>query len=158
MSKSLYETDFYAWTQQQAEAIRAGLASRDRRDRDYLAEEIESLGASQKSACESAIQRILQHLLKIEYVPWPQDLRGWRKEVRAFRGNLESDLSPSLRARLSEDENLDRLYRRALSELRQDLIDDEVAGVTLPDVRPYTWAQISESEPHWYPEPRYATQ
>ena len=34
----LYDTDFFAWTQQQAEAVRAGVW--DDIDRDHLAEEI----------------------------------------------------------------------------------------------------------------------
>jgi len=37
-----YETDFYAWTQAQAAAIRAG--AWDDVDRDHLAEEIEDVG------------------------------------------------------------------------------------------------------------------
>jgi hypothetical protein len=37
-SMALYDSDFFAWTQQQAEAIRAGVW--DDIDRDHLAEEI----------------------------------------------------------------------------------------------------------------------
>ena len=157
MGQRLYDTDFYAWTQQQAEAIREAVFSDDRLDRDYLAEEIESLGISQRTTCESYLRRIMEHLLKVEFVPWPQDVRGWRKEIRAFRANLDASLSPTLRKQLSSAEVLDAAYEKARRGLIADLAEDDVA-VALPGTRPYSWQQITTEHPAWFPEPRYAAQ
>jgi hypothetical protein len=47
---SLYDEDFYAWTQQQAELLRHGPAAANRLDYDPLAEEIEDLERSELPA------------------------------------------------------------------------------------------------------------
>ena len=52
-----YDTDFYAWTQAQAAALRDG--KWDTLDRANLAEEIESLGRSERYAIESHLQNLL---------------------------------------------------------------------------------------------------
>jgi hypothetical protein len=44
-------------------------------DRDLLAEEIEGLGKSRHRACESALEQIREHLLKIAYVQVGQPQR-----------------------------------------------------------------------------------
>ena len=64
---SLYDEDFYAWTQQQAELLRHGPAASNRLDYDLIAEEIEDLGKSELHACQSLCEHIIEHLLKIEY-------------------------------------------------------------------------------------------
>ena len=46
MTTTLYETDFYAWTQRQAGLIRE--EEFEQIDWDHLIEEIESLGSSQQ--------------------------------------------------------------------------------------------------------------
>ena len=53
----LYETDFYTWTQIQAQALRA----KDWAvlDVEHLAEEIESLGRSERFAIERQMERLL---------------------------------------------------------------------------------------------------
>jgi hypothetical protein len=47
MSKSLYERDFYAWANEQAALLRAGKL--DSADVENIAEEIESMGRSEKA-------------------------------------------------------------------------------------------------------------
>ena len=78
--KTLYEDDFAAWAQQQAEALRAAGrgSSNQLLDWENLAEEIESLGTSQRSALASHIMRIIQYLVKLEYPPRipPRSSRG----------------------------------------------------------------------------------
>ena len=155
MGQRLYDTDFYAWTQQQAEAIREAIFSDNRLDRDNLAEEIESLGVSQRSACESHVENIIEHLLKIEFVPSIRDVRGWRKEVRAFRKNLEKVLSPSLRAELRQMDVLSRLHTSARRDLIRDYQEDRLE-IIIPESITYDWDQITQREPDWFPEPRYA--
>jgi Domain of unknown function DUF29 len=47
VAADLYEQDFYAWTQQQAEALRTHFAGYNRLDVEHLAEEVEGLGKSE---------------------------------------------------------------------------------------------------------------
>ena len=62
MTTPNYDTDFYAWTQTQAAALRAKESKI--LDWDHLAEEIESLGNEQAHAVESHLVIVLAHLLK----------------------------------------------------------------------------------------------
>ena len=69
--KTLYDEDFVAWSRQQAEALRASAHGRTNQQLDWenLAEEIEGLGISQRSALASYIMRIIQYLAKLEFSP-----------------------------------------------------------------------------------------
>src|SRR2546426_1518206 len=80
---SNYETDFYAWTQAQAAALRA--KEWKTLDLENLAEEIESLGRSERFAIESYLQNLLTHLLKWRYDPATEPRRGWRITIRNAR-------------------------------------------------------------------------
>jgi len=99
---SLYDRDWFAWTQEQAARLRDlrpnGL------DVENLAEEIEDMGKSQRRAVESLLFQLSVHLLKLELMRWPGSARHWRQESRAFRRSLTRDFreSPSLRARRNE--------------------------------------------------------
>jgi Domain of unknown function DUF29 len=92
-----YDTDFYAWTQAQAQALRAG--AWDAVDRDHLAEEIEDVGKSERRALVSHLRVLLTHLLKWEYQPerrsdsWLHSMGHAQIEVQTIM-----DDSPSLRA------------------------------------------------------------
>jgi hypothetical protein len=57
-----YEHDFFAWTREQADSLRARDWSRI--DIEHLVEEIEGMGRSEKRALESRLAVLLQHLLK----------------------------------------------------------------------------------------------
>jgi Domain of unknown function DUF29 len=62
----LYDRDFVLWTEEQAAALRRAKASNLPLDWENLAEEIESLGKSDRREIASQIRRILHHLLKME--------------------------------------------------------------------------------------------
>ena len=63
----LYEQDFYQWTQEQAALLREG-AWHDL-DVTNLAEEVESLGKSDRRALGSHLRNLVLHLLKWHYQP-----------------------------------------------------------------------------------------
>ena len=96
----LYETDFFLWVEEQARLLRrrAKTANNDELDYRNLAEEIESVGASQKREVRSRLALILQHLLKWLYQP---DLRSrsWEATLLVQRRDLVAlfEDSPSLR-------------------------------------------------------------
>ena len=98
---SLYERDFFLWTQEQAEALRKMSAEGNNMPLDWenLAEEIESLGRSERRELASRIATLIQHLLKLEHSPASEPRAGWLVTVRRERREIERLLkdSPSLR-------------------------------------------------------------
>jgi hypothetical protein len=138
-----YETDFYTWTQEQAELLRQGrLADLDIKN---LIEEIESLGVSQYSALVSAIHRLAQHLLKWQYQLQKRS-HSWEVSIDNQRikiGNLLDD-SPGLKSKL--DAAILRGYRdgrrSAAKETRLPLEH-------FPETCPYTWQQLTDEA--WLP-------
>jgi len=139
MREPLYETDFYQWTQTQAEALRhkdfAAL------DLDNLAEEIESLGRSDRRAIESHLERLLQHLLKWAYQPqsrrWSE--RSWRSSIRQARHEIAKliDESPCLHDYPAQ--RLAPAYRHA----RQQAADETgLPLATFPETCPWSPEQV----------------
>ena len=98
---SLYETDFYAWANQQAELLRAGRLSEA--DLANIAEEIESMGRSEKRELVSRLQVLVLHLLKWQHQPKRRS-KSWRSTVRVQRIELRRHLrdNPSLKSRLGQ--------------------------------------------------------
>ena len=70
-TKTLYDEDFVLWSKQQAEALRAAARGANNQPIDWenVAEEIDSLGRSDKRELASQIRRIIEHLLKLEHSP-----------------------------------------------------------------------------------------
>ncbi|BFM40152.1 DUF29 domain-containing protein [Synechocystis sp. LKSZ1] len=98
---SLYEQDFYAWTQSQAEA----LAHRQISNLDWqnLQEEISALGRQEYREIVSRLTVLLGHLLKWELQPEKRS-RSWFLTIREQRRSIRRHLkqNPSLKARLPE--------------------------------------------------------
>jgi hypothetical protein len=86
-----YDDDFYAWTQYQAQVLRALPTSDNRFDREHVAEEIEDLGKSELHTVESQITRVLEHFLELACSPadWPR--YGWMGSIAAARRVLRDD-------------------------------------------------------------------
>jgi len=103
--QTLYDEDFVAWSQQQVIALRAAARSGSNQllDWENLAEEIEGLGISQKSALGSQIKRIIHHLLTLEHSPARNPKRGWENSIIDARDEIEDllDRSPSLGREIS---------------------------------------------------------
>src|SRR6266478_6712936 len=99
--ESLYEEDFYAWTQQQAEALRRLPTLGNEIDLEHIAEEIEDLGRSDLRAARSLCQHIIEHLLKLEYSGLDEPADHWRDEIVEWRIQLGRKLTRSIIAKLS---------------------------------------------------------
>ena len=117
-AKTLYDEDFLAWSRQQAEALRSAARGGSNQPLDWenLAEEIESLGESDRRQLTSQVRRILRHLLKLEASPAIQPRPGWRATIINARREIAGILrdSPSLRR---EIEALISEEARAAAEL-----------------------------------------
>jgi hypothetical protein len=146
-ARDLYERDYLAWTDQQAALLRARGANA--LDYDNLAEEIEDLGKAEYYGCESRVERIIEHLLKLEFVHSPRDRAHWRGEVTQFRLQLQDRLSGTIVNRLKP--RLPTLFDRQIKLLvRRELLNEPaLVRVARPDG--YMWDQITDEE--WYPVP-----
>ncbi len=99
--KKLYETDFYAWTQEQANLLLHHQWSQ--LDLSNLIEEIESLGRQQRAELRNRLSVLIGHLLKWEYQPERRS-RSWLNTIRIQRiDTLELlEENPSLKPYLQE--------------------------------------------------------
>ncbi|HWB47626.1 MAG TPA: DUF29 domain-containing protein [Stellaceae bacterium] len=100
-AKALYDEDFVAWSKDQAEALRAEAraGSNQKLDWENLAEEIESLGKSQRHELRSQVRRVIEHLLKLECSLAMAPRRGWCESISDARSEIDLILrdSPSLK-------------------------------------------------------------
>ncbi|MGH7040341.1 MAG: DUF29 domain-containing protein [Stellaceae bacterium] len=153
-SGNLYDEDFVRWTADQAAALRHAKTAGVNLplDWDNLAEEIESLGRSDRRDLRSQIRRILRHLCKLAASPAEGPRRGWRLTIGEARGEIADVLrdSPSLRREVDQmiAEEMSRAAELAaadfdehgeLAEKIRDQIErigftaDEVIGDWFPD-------------------------
>jgi len=145
----LYEEDFYAWTQQQAELLRRLPAISNELDVEHIAEEIEDLGRTDLRAAQLLCRHIIEHLLKLEYSGLREPADHWRDEIVEWRLQLEQVLTRSILARI----DFSARYRSAL-RLAGRLDAPGFLG-RLPPACPYTPEQIvSSGDEDWFPEPR----
>jgi hypothetical protein len=146
-----YDDDFYAWTQHQAAVLREMPVADNRFDREHVAEEIEDLGKSERDTVRSQIDRIIEHLLKLQFSPADQPRLGWMRSITDARRILGDKLSPTLRHDV--EIRLATLYEdaRYATELALKEFGEEQAAKELPTECPYTLEQILEKR--WYPDP-----
>ena len=149
-TESLYEQDFYAWTQQQAELLRRLPPFGNDLDLEHIAEEIEDLGRSDLRAARSLCQHIIERLLKLEYSGLEDPADHWRDEIVEWRLQLEKILTRSIVAKL----DLPGCYRTALRLVRR--LERDVPGLMsrVPAECPYAFEQIvCPSGEDWFPSP-----
>ncbi|KDR58455.1 MULTISPECIES: DUF29 domain-containing protein [Arthrospira] len=133
---SLYQQDFYGWTQWQLQA----LAQQDINNLDWqnLHAEIDSLGRQEYRELVSHLTVLLGHLLKWEYQPQKRS-RSWfltiREQRRATRRHLSRN--PSLKSRIAEalEDGFEAGVDLALRETGLPLR-------TFPDICPYQFDDI----------------
>jgi hypothetical protein len=122
-TNELYDQDFLLWTEEQATALRRARDSNLPLDWENLAEEIESLGASQRTELNSQVRRVLRHLFKLEASPAVDPRAGWRPTVRDARIEIEDllEASPSLRR---EIDAVSKRQSAAAAKLASDDLED----------------------------------
>jgi len=136
----LYDADFYGWTQQQAELIRAG--ELDGLDLDNLLEEIESMGRSEQRGLSSRLEVLLMHLLKWQYRPgrrgtsWELTIEDQRERIaRLIRKN------PSLSVRIPE--TLEEAYADAI---RAAMKETGLVRSTFPAQCPWAFEELMDAQ------------
>ncbi len=99
--KSLYESDFYAWTQQQMHLLKE--QAWQSLDVQNLVEELADLGRRERQELRSRLAVLLGHLLRWQFQPehrgnsWLATMREQRREI-----TLLLQENPSLKPYLSE--------------------------------------------------------
>lgn len=134
-----YETDYAQWSVEQAQLLREGRL--DLIDRDHLAEEIESLGRSEKREIESRLVLVLLHLLKWQFQPEKRK-GGWEASIRVQRADLKEVLSENPSLRGYPHQRLSEAYVKARLEAEKETgIDYD----TFPNACPYAIEQILDA-------------
>jgi Domain of unknown function DUF29 len=147
MTTPSYDTDFYAWTQAQADAIRTKAWAA--LDVEHLAEEIESLGRSDRRAIGHYLERLLKHLLKWTYQPAqrPRHGRSWDRSIRQSRRKMAELMAESPSLHDYPAQRLATAYRPA----REDAADETGLPLTIfPEACPWTIAQVLDAD--FWPE------
>jgi hypothetical protein len=155
LERSLYETDYYAWTKEQAAELRAMAARRvnSTLDLENLAEEVESLGRSDLNTVRSQVQRIIEHLLKLDHSPASEPRADWRDSVDQARDEIEDHITASMLPDVAAD--LDKLFGRARRTAASGLVrhGERAAAKALPQTCPYSFDQIVMQD--WFPQNRH---
>lgn len=134
-----YEIDYAAWTFDQAERLRR--LTPDLADAELIAEEIESLGRSERREVDSRLEILLLHLLKWQLQPERRS-RSWRLTIEEARERLQERLMESLSLRRCWDSLADRykVARRAAAA------ETGVGLESVPDTCPYSNEQIIDPD------------
>jgi hypothetical protein len=139
--KTLYNTDFAAWSDQTAALIRAGQFAEI--DFQKVAEEIEDMGKSERAAVWSHLNRLLLHKIK-QIIQPERDSASWRVSIESARQAIRQRIksSPSLRPYLQQ--NLQEIYREAI---KLALIETEMEFAAVPDECPWDLGALLDEPP-----------
>jgi hypothetical protein len=135
---SNYDQDFYGWTQEQADLLKAGRL--DDLDIANLIEEVETMGRSEKRALESRLTVLLVHLLKWKHQPARRG-RSWTLTIVGQRIKFDRVLkdNPGLKPQLSDIVN--NAYRLAkVNAAKETKLDMDVFASECP----WTLEQITD--------------
>lgn len=131
----LYDRDFYAWSREQAELPRARKLAQA--DIEHIAEEIDSMGRTEKRELISRLSVLMLRLLKWRYQP---EKRGssWEASICVQRYDIEDHLhdNPSLKPLLPQA--LASAYRGATLEA---VAETGLPGSTFPELCLWTVEQ-----------------
>jgi hypothetical protein len=136
---SLYDRDFYLWTQAEADKLRARIGRDNELDYEHLAEEVADLGSEQKNKVKSWVRLIIEHLYKLHATRRREPVGHWKGEISNFRADAENTLTPSIQRMVKED--LETLHRKAAKVAAARFLTDEPEATIDPALR-WTWAEI----------------
>jgi hypothetical protein len=144
MPSTLYETDFYAWANEQAALLRSGKLSLA--DIENIAEEIESMGKTEKRELLSRLKVLLMHLLKWQFQPVGRSV-SWQLTIKEQRREVVRHLAdnPSLKGRLAET-MADAYGDAIIAAARETSLPED----TFPTECPWSFEQITD--PAFWPD------
>jgi hypothetical protein len=139
MSDSNYDNDFYAWANEQAALLRAGRLGQA--DIEHIAQEIESMGRTEKRELVSRLRVLLLHLLKWKFQPAGRG-SSWEATVRVQRLDLAEHMkdNPSLKAIVSEA--IATAYEGAVIEAA---VETKLSESVFPSICPWAFDQLMDA-------------
>jgi len=111
VTASLYDVDFYKWSQEQAQLLRLGRFSEI--DKDNIIEEIEDMGKRKKQELRNRLIILLMHLIKWKYQPILQS-RSWVSTIKIQRLEIKDHIDENLSLRYILDELIAKAWKSAL--------------------------------------------
>lgn len=114
-STALYDTDFMAWCEVQADLLRT--QSYDQLDYINLLEELEEMGREQFRKTRSLVRQIIIHILKVQTFTQVQACNHWLGEIAAFQDDLDDVVSGSIRYQFEQQDEFSVQQQKALKQL-----------------------------------------
>jgi hypothetical protein len=121
----LYDRDFNLWV----EATKNAIQNRDfeNMDWDNLFDEIDDMGKSEKRSLESYLERLIAHILKLQY--WEAEKernhKHWKVEIINFRRRIKR--------LIKQNPSFKPLLTHMYPEVFQDVIDAWKVEFDIPD-------------------------
>jgi hypothetical protein len=148
---TLYEEDFYSWTQEQAAVLRRAAELRlnapGDADWEHLAEEVEDMGISLLRELYSRYTILVAHLLKWRYQPEARS-SSWRGTINTQRRHIADLVWRNPGVKPKRQAELGRAYEGA-RELAAD--DSDLPLETFPKDNPFTLEEVEDRA--FWPEP-----
>lgn len=135
-----YEEDFALWSAEQAALIRAGKF--ERVDLENVAEEIESLGTSDRHQIATRLEVLLTHLLKWERQPEHRS-RSWSSTIRSQREAILDLLEESPSLKPYPATQIAKRYPRARDKTAEETT---IFLNNFPETCPYTIEQVLDPD------------
>ncbi|MDD4921920.1 MAG: DUF29 domain-containing protein [Bacteroidales bacterium] len=135
-----YKADFYTWAKHNAQLLRSGQA--EKADWENIAEELDSMGNSERRSLKSHLRNLLMHLLKWQYQPQRRG-KSWRLTISNSRMEVADILkdSPGLKPQFAD------LLTEAYTEARRiAAAETGISVTTFPELCPYSNTEITELE------------
>ncbi|KJJ86115.1 protein containing DUF29 [Candidatus Omnitrophus magneticus] len=141
---SLYDLDFYQWALYNAELLRQGKLTEA--DIENIAEEIESMGVSNKKELASRFVVLIMHLLKWQYQPKRRS-KSWISTINTQRTEIEIVLENSPSLKYGIEGIIEGAFTKAQKRFEKE------TGITkdvLPMYCPYIFEQLMDYD--FWPE------
>ena len=140
---SLYESDFFAWANEQASLLRAGKLSSAHIEN--IAEEIESMGKSEKRELVSRLTILLLQLLKWQFQP------GLRGNGCAPRSRSSGAMLPAILQHLADNPSLSVQLPALWGDSYTSAVllatgETGLPEALFPDTCPWSYRQVADPD------------
>lgn len=143
VAMSIYDEDYWTWTQKQADALRR--RSGNELDWDLLAQELDALGVTEERELRSRYIVLITHLLKWAHQPARRS-KSWSLTITNQRADIADHLrrNPGLKSVEAE------VFASAYSNgRRQAAVETGIDLDVFPAAPPFTPAQVKDE--NWLP-------
>ncbi len=121
-------------------------------DWELLAEEIEDLGRQLQFESKSLLATVIEHLLKLRYLPATRAHAGWRRTIRRTRDEIATLLEGNRTLRHNMPALIAEVTPRTAKRVARDLCERQ--EITLAVMAQLQGGAFSEAEVlgDWFPE------